>query len=210
MFKFEELNDLDDTAGASISYQKEVALKILDHFKGQSCYNGFLAGGAPRNWYFNEKAKDLDFFIQVPRNDVYTKTHDTNEKYLFHVYSLLLPYHGEFKEVKEAYDDEKSHPDIIGVVDFNYEGVDCQLVVGYNDINTVIGNFGLSINQIMWNGEYLPTKHFEYSAKNKVIYDTGIIESRSAWRIQKVLLYFPNFEYRGAREIEKWCGTDLV
>jgi len=46
----------------TIEQQKALADRILDGLKVISPY-AILAGGAPRDWYFNEKANDLDFYL---------------------------------------------------------------------------------------------------------------------------------------------------
>lgn len=46
----------------TIEQQKALADSILHGLKVISPY-AILAGGAPRDWYFNEKASDLDFYL---------------------------------------------------------------------------------------------------------------------------------------------------
>lgn len=68
--KLEYREDADET---KIKHQKNVAkqvLEILHHSSGTShtfktrCPEAIIAGGAPRNWWFNKPANDLDFYIK--------------------------------------------------------------------------------------------------------------------------------------------------
>lgn len=50
---------------ALVDAQKELA-SLVYHSLSIIDPRCLLAGGAPRNWYFGETAKDLDFYIQTP------------------------------------------------------------------------------------------------------------------------------------------------
>ena len=47
-----------------IKKQKNLALYLMRHVEEQGLPQMYLAGGAPRNWYFDKEAKDLDFYIE--------------------------------------------------------------------------------------------------------------------------------------------------
>jgi hypothetical protein len=53
----------------NIQEQKELATSILNKLEMVSPY-AILAGGAPRDWYFNKIAKDFDFYFYSPADTI--------------------------------------------------------------------------------------------------------------------------------------------
>ena len=48
----------------SIEHQKAVAKEVLNKLKIVDIF-AMLAGGACRDWYLNNEASDLDFYVQL-------------------------------------------------------------------------------------------------------------------------------------------------
>lgn len=60
-----DINVSDETR-CRIKTQKVVALDLITKVRKLICSSAMITGGAPRNWWFNREAKDIDIILEAP------------------------------------------------------------------------------------------------------------------------------------------------
>lgn len=145
-----------------IEHQKEVALKLLHKLEGADPY-AILAGGAPRDWYFNKPCNDLDFYVHLQYATIAFE--ELRMKRLGLEVTRL-----EFKgSLPEEY---KCMEDLTRIYEGVYEGVNFQvMVMKTSTFKSVIPKFGASVCKAWWKGgEVCYDLDFIFSHVEKVIF----------------------------------------
>lgn len=187
---------------ASVESQKEFSrlvynkLSIID----PRC---LLAGGAPRDWYFGELAKDLDFYIETPPDRRCYETEDVFEKLGFKVeespgikdeqYEMMPCLKRVWNLSFDAWDTPIQVMEIthgaIGEKEFWFNGTGPQMEPG--DLPLVVEEFNNTLSY-GWSAYGLTQypKDFLFSVKHKVVgykYD--------APNVEKLREKYPNFNF---------------
>lgn len=165
-----------------------------------------LAGGAPRNWFFNRPANDLDFFVRVPEGNV-SCTHLMDSLGILGVTDMFnMATHkapGVQRETSgtssdHTYDERMS--DIHTVIEGRYEGQTVQVI--FTKVETfgyIEEHFDTSINMIWcdlnhYDSQLIIRKTREWDATES----TGVIfvfDNQNAYHnnhLEKVAGYFPD------------------
>lgn len=203
----------------TVYYQQQQANRYLTRIEQLLDPNAVLAGGAPRDWFFNKNAKDLDIFVYLG---------EQNKKPSY--WKQKLEDAGfKVKDIKTKYNNPK--PIITQVVDWfnetickvephDYEFslnpylecvVDIEVELGENPVQVMIMNqpvdqctytkFPVSISQIWYkNGKFNKTPDFLVGIKHNIIYPTGIDNSMDGKYTKKVREKFPEFEYLDSKD----------
>lgn len=150
--------------------------------------NAYLAGGAPRDWWFGREATDLDILLFL------------NPRLTLNQMRTQIACAGfQIKDIKfgeEIPQDYKLNPNIRCVVDLNDVEMPVQLIVYKESTWRAIEKFPLSICQAWWNGSWVEgTTMFKRAAGLGVIIKTGEAYADSHKYIQKVLAKFPEMKY---------------
>lgn len=130
--------------GTKINKQKTVALEVL-HKLEASDPNCILAGGAPRYWWFDKEASDLDFYVYW--GELTTANEDlTRLKRLGFTKAKLMksnPFSGLYGSI----------PELRRVWELDYKGEKVQvMVMSESTFNCVINRFGCSVSKVWWKG----------------------------------------------------------
>lgn len=196
---------------STIENQKEIAKEVLT--KLQACDpHCILAGGAPRNWFFNKEAKDLDFYIYLKRetigaNELRFKSIGLDVKRM------------EFEELKSSSYKFMQH--LFRVYEGEYKGENVQVMVMHEPTFTsVVDDFGVSICEFWWNGgEVKATKQALTSVLTKKLFYKNDYSAKET-HVEKMVYYFPEYTLTPYSEfedfyrklhvnIEKSYGTDI-
>ena len=167
-----------------IEKQKEIAKEVLN--KLQACDpHCILAGGAPRNWFFNKPANDLDFYIYLKHetigaNELRFKSIGLDVKRM------------EFEELKDSSYKFMQH--LFRVYEGQYKGESIQVMVMHEPTFTsVVSDFGVSICEFWWNGgEIKPTKQALTSILTKRLFYKNDYSAKET-HVQKMAKYFPEY-----------------
>ncbi|QGH73855.1 hypothetical protein [Vibrio phage vB_VhaM_VH-8] len=195
----------------TIESQKEIAKEVLT--KLQACDpHCILAGGAPRNWFFNKEANDLDFYIYLK-----PETTEANELRLKSI--GLDVKRMEFEELKDSSYKFMQH--LFRVYEGSYRGENVQVMVMREPTFTsVVDDFGVSICEFWWNGgEVQATKQALTSILTKKLFYKNDYSAKET-HVEKMVYYFPDYtltpysEFEDAYEklhtdIEKSYGKDI-
>ena len=168
-----------------IDYQKKVADEVLQKLRTYD-KNAILAGGAPRDWYLGNLARDLDFYFS------------TNQKWFGDVQSSMnalgLPsdcYEGD----SQLYD---RNPDILGVFSGYFMDMNIQLICVKTTPADAVRKFALDICQAWYfDGRIYTTKDFDISVEKKIIRITNNLYADKDGYVQKILYKFPDFLFVG-------------
>lgn len=193
----------------NIDKQKKIALEILHKLEAvdPTC---ILAGGAPRNWYFNKEANDLDFYIHLPNETL------ENTGLRFKRLGLNLT-HVDYKS--DAWKEYGVMVDLFRIYDGNYSGQKVQvMIMNKNTFESVLPEFGVSICKFWWKGGKInPTLDALISVLEKTLY---VKEGYSAKEIhvEKVKNYFPEYNVLGYDSFptvakyysEKYFNSDIL
>lgn len=134
-----------------IKKQKALAAELLERlgFYG----NVIVAGGAPRNWWFNQPANDLDFFIQVPQST-------TSQRHLLKILeregitgAYNMATHNPDGTLKNSRAKQTSYDERMSDIHSVFEGMYCgqQVQVIFTRVSTygyIESHFDTSINMI--------------------------------------------------------------
>jgi len=131
-----------------IEYQKQIALDIVSRLEVLP-YDIGIAGGAPRDWYFNSPANDIDIFVcDVPSNkDVDTLAIELHE-------AIGVPLH-PLLENRDDYE-SKFHG-----WEFYVEDQKVQILCHFNPFIDTVEQFPIAVSRIYWDGEF--HKHWTFA-----------------------------------------------
>ncbi len=171
--------------------QREVADEILDKLSGIGI-DAFLAGGAPRDWYFEKDASDLDFFFDSDgstREQVMERLEAAGIGVLRPSLSWQVT-----ENVPAGY---SGNPDLEFVIEAAFKGERMQFM-GVKDTSTVVENFPLSLCQATYkDGAITTTRLFELGLQENMIFRTGKEYNSKQDYFAKIKQKFPNFTYVG-------------
>lgn len=175
----------------TIDYQKKIAFDILHKFEAfdPTC---ILAGGAPRDWYFGNIAKDLDFYVYF-RPDLQS----------YYIQKILDSTKIKFypRGESEFPDSYKRNPYLKSVYEANYKGEKVQVMfMDKPTFECVVDLFPFGICQAWWKGEDIfVTKNFEVSVSHKILQLLNELYNDEDGYIEKIRNKFPDYLYIGKR-----------
>lgn len=204
-----------------IREQKLIADKILNKFKENNieCY---LMGGAPRNWYFNKQANDLDFYIyqnndfdrivKFLKDEFIDLKELGNSEYLecgfeFNGDDDDLLFKGLKLNVGEHINDYISKmPSLKKVFECKYYNVQkCQfMIVRKHPMDIIYDEFGTTISQFYYlnDNKCFCTNKAKFSIETKTIYYKNGYDLENKY-IKKMKEYFPDYEFKSDRFYEE-------
>lgn len=182
-----------------IKKQKALAAELLERlgFYG----NAIIAGGAPRNWWFNRPANDLDIFIPAPQDFTGKNLRAIMEREgITDVFNMATHNpDGTLKASKakeHTYDERMS--DIHSVFEGKYCGQQVQVIwINVSTYGYIESHFDTSINMIFStltaNGDVAicPTREFNQGVETGAIYVHDKQAAYTNAHLEKVANYFP-------------------
>ena len=172
----------------TIQKQKQIAdyllsmLDIIDPF----C---ILAGGAPRDWFFNREATDLDIYLCLDRLSI-----QDMHKQLYNM--------GLIDSSQSFIDDDNyiKSDRFKWVLTFYYEGQKVQIMVMYKPVvESVLPHFSLSICKIWYKaGVVHITSEFLKTVEEKIIKQTKTAFGTDY--VNKILQKFPDYTFIDMQE----------
>lgn len=177
-----------------ISKQKETALKVLE------CIRYFdptaiVAGGAPRDWYLGNLAKDIDIYFFFRENSTRAQVKNLLTRSL----KLVSP---DVKLTILGYEGLQDHgeytlnADLIAVFEADLLGQKFQFMEMRKPTFGVVENFPLSLCQAWWLGDRVKcTKDFKRSVDSKVFYKTNELYMDGHKYLNKIRQRFPDYKY---------------
>lgn len=174
--------------------QKETAKSILKLL--QDTYPSVvLAGGAPRDWYFNNTAKDLD---------IYFESKDNLEQLQFTLSQLGFIY--TCSALVNPKDEYTLNPEIRYVLNCTYQGQQVQFMVCNTSIwDSVVQKFPFGICQVQMNSEgiFQYTEEFDLSVATKSLILLNSLYLDGDKYVQKIKERFIDYKYFNSKD-EAW------
>lgn len=171
--------------------QQEIAREVL-HKLEIIDPNCILAGGAPRNWYLEKKANDLDFYIHtILETEAQTQLRFRR----LGIGAKLM----SFDESRaKGY---KKMQQLFRVYEFTYKEVAIQVMLMKTPtFNSVVDNFGVSVFRFWWKGDDIKIDHSALiSLASKTLYIKEGYSEEDRY-ITKMKSYFPNFKVMAERD----------
>lgn len=171
----------------NIFKQKTIARNILNRLRvfDPGCV---LAGGAPRDWYFNNLATDLDFYISVK---------GMHEETIRELIDDLLTFEKENPTSCYASSQERVYIDslsgIYTVLNFEIEKTQVQVVLTLQTIEDTIESFPFNVCQAWWTGNKIhTTEFFNSGVERKELIRTPTTVCNQRYK-NKILLKFSHF-----------------
>lgn len=173
----------------SITDQKLLAMHALD------CAESFdptciVAGGAPRDWYFGNMAKDIDLFVHLRPG--------LGSQYIVKMLNRSGLRVKKFMDSQDLPKGYRINPHITCVADVAVGDECCPVQVIVYDKPTwnITEEFPVSISQIWFKGDKTGyDRVFENTVKNKLIIKTNEVYANGHAYIQKIRGKFPDFKY---------------
>ncbi len=175
----------------TIEQQKQIADEILEKIFLMDSY-AIVAGGAPRDWYFNRVAEDIDVFFYEN-----VTTEQTEKKLKKAGFEILRTNSGE--SLPNHY---KMNPNLATVFDCLYEGEKIQfLKMNKPTFKSVVPQFPLSICKAWYkNGKLCVDTDFKRAVKHNAIVKTNTLYANEHVYLQKILSKFPEYTYHESWE----------
>ena len=184
----------------NIEQQKQTAKKVLSKIKALDS-RAIIAGGAARDWYFNNLANDIDIFYfheegKYCLDNIRRET--TILKSLLGVRNIDVVGFNSGKDASEPQDDFNNYlknPDIVNVFECIIEGVKFQFIQ-LKKRNVDVSTFAYNMCQAWSNGDWVETsKLFNLGRKKELLIETGKLYSNTEKFKQKMIDKFPSYDY---------------
>lgn len=178
---------------AIVLLQQGVAKHVLDTLKAKG-YHAFVAGGAARDWYSEEPARDIDIIVVEPSSTIDTMT------------KLAEEHWPSFKALQKSTSGQtylEMINGILGVLEFKVDKHTVQLVVidaeCYSGIpigSKWYDKFPASNTKISWcDGVFDTSEEFLFSIKHKIImFDNNKNNKTAATYLNKIKKRFPDYK----------------
>lgn len=191
-----------------IEYQKLVGREVLDKLKEKDP-SVFIGGGAPRDWYNNTPASDLDVYFNSSK---LLKEHENLHWERVSYWNLdtfkdplieaSLEYLSECfpnaleMELLEGEVSYNFNENSIIVIQFEYKDVTIQFITNMIG-EQCMESFALNVSQILTRDcvEYFATQDFELGFKHKALYKTSKYSHNRNSYLEKIREKFSDFTY---------------
>ena len=186
----------------NIGQQKQTAKKVLSKIKALDS-RAIIAGGAARDWYFNNLANDIDIFY-FHEEGKYCLDNIRREtailKALLGVESIevlgLNSAKGEVDaEPQDDFNNYLKNPNIVNVFECVIDEVKFQFIQ-LKKQNVNVSTFAYNMCQAWSDGEHITTtKLFDLGVKKELLIETGELYSNTGKFKQKMIDKFPSYDY---------------
>ena len=172
----------------NIAQQKQLADNILQRLFPIDPF-AIVAGGAARDWYFGNEARDLDIYFHPGKH----YTSGLMRRILEHI-GLNVSKEKTKEDVSEQYE---LNCNLEAVYDISGLEMPVQLMLmGAPTFDCVVPQFPLSLCQAWYKDGKLSTgKDFDISVKHRVLYKTNALYGDESRYIKKIRDRFPDYTY---------------
>lgn len=183
-----------------IDLQKAVADEVLQIIENVDP-TAIVAGGAPRDWYFNNLATDIDVFFHFRKDLSTTRIQGILEGLGLNVYRK-----NQGDGLPEIY---KKNPMLRCVYDLEYGGEQVQLLLMLEPtFKSVINHFPLNICKVWYKHSTIETtQDFLRAVKHRSIVKVSPVYANGDKYVEKIKAKFPDFKYYDSYEK---LATDLL
>ena len=186
-----------------ISQQKGIANEVLDKIHKKYPL-AFVAGGAPRDWYMDKPANDIDVYI--PSLDEAVKMKNTLVEL-----KLLEDDQKSLQHTKKSLEDRGVDYNMAGIKDvFAIEELNTPIQLITVDLETpyeIVQKFAATISMFLWvNGRLIPTFEALYSIKSCIIGH----QPAAVGYISKMKKRYPEFEFVGFEDFHQRVFKNLT
>jgi hypothetical protein len=177
----------------NISKQKRIALDVLHGLESidPTC---ILAGGAPRDWFLEREASDLDFYVYYPKHlTYYYRTLQLSRALGISEDSITVKDGGSLPP------NYRRNLSLECVAEFQYWDVKVQVMYMTEPTHRcVVDRFPFGICQAWWKGDDIHvTAEFYKSLNHRVLYLLNDLYNDEDGYIQKIMSKFPDYLYVG-------------
>lgn len=187
----------------NIEQQKQTAKKVLSKIKALDS-RAIIAGGAARDWYFNNLANDIDIFY-FHEEGKYCLDNIRREtailKSLLSVSSIdVIGFNsGKKKESDQHPEDDFNNylknPSIVNVFECVIDGIKFQFIQ-LKKQNVNVSTFAYNMCQAWSDGERIKTTElFDLGVRKELLIETGELYSNTEKFKQKMIDKFPSYDY---------------
>lgn len=187
----------------NIEQQKQTAKKVLSKIKALDS-RAIIAGGAARDWYFNNVANDIDIFY-FHEEGKYCLDNIRREtailKSLLGVESIkVLGFNSgggnSYNNLPEDdFNNYLKNPNIVNVFECVIDEVKFQFIQ-LKKQNVNVSTFAYNMCQAWSDGERITTtKLFDLGVKKELLIETGELYSSTEKFKQKMIDKFPSYDY---------------
>lgn len=183
-----------------VIYQITLVESFLDKLS-DFLVDPLVAGGAPRDWFFNNVARDIDIFIRNDESTLEELTKDINK--VLGVQSELI---------LSANLDKSYRSDALnGVINITYGNSKFQLIIVKPEITDVLHTFPCSISKISYeDGVIYPTAVFFKSVRNAALYFTPSCSEEYKSKIKNYFSHYVDFSITFFEDASTSVGTQQV
>lgn len=187
----------------NVTEQKSIAKTVLDKIKALD-YRAIIAGGAARDWYFNNLANDIDIFY-FHEEGKYCLDNIRREtailKALLGVSSVdVVGFNSGKKEESDQHPEDDfnnylKNPDIVNVFECVIDGVKFQFIQ-LRKQNVDVHTFAYNMCQAWSNGvDIWTTQKFDIGVSKKLLIETGALYANTDKFKNKMISKFPDYDY---------------
>ena len=187
----------------NIEQQKQTAKKVLSQVKALDS-RAIIAGGAARDWYFNNLANDIDIFY-FHEEGKYCLDNIRREtailKSLLGVSSIdVVGFNSGKKRESDQHPEDDfnnylKNPSIVNVFECVIDGVKFQFIQ-LKKQNVNVSTFAYNMCQAWSDGERIKTTElFDLGVRKELLIETGELYSNTEKFKQKMIDKFPNYDY---------------
>lgn len=182
--------------------QKRVAKTVLDKIKKLD-YRAIIAGGAARDWYFNNLANDIDIFYYNEEDhwcNANIQKQKTILKALLGVNDLdVLGFNPNDEtsdfQPKDDFTNYLKNPDIVNVFECEIEGLKFQFIQLKRQ-NVQVNKFAYNMCQAWSDGVNIwTTRNFDIGVEKQFLIETGELYANTEKFKEKMMSKFYNYEY---------------
>ena len=187
----------------NIEQQKQTAKKVLSKIKALDS-RAIIAGGAARDWYFNNLANDIDIFY-FHEEGKYCLDNIRREtailKAFLGVSSIdVVGFNSRERKESDQYPEDDfnnylKNPNIVNVFECVIDDVKFQFIQ-LKKQNVNVSTFAYNMCQAWSDGERIKTtKLFDLGVKKELLIETGELYSNTEKFKQKMVGKFPSYDY---------------
>lgn len=180
-------------AAKTIQSQKLVADKLMADLK-QQFGNATVAGGAPRDWYFGDTARDIDVYVKLEDTGVMFKSKSEYQADAIRgVTNLYLLKPKLLGKLDENYGDISDLKTFISVFEMTYEGNLINIIFLKGKEQEVYDHFDMSICKIKYeDGVILESGDFADTIQSGII----TVSCLAPKHLLKMLPRFKKFSFK--------------
>ena len=187
----------------NVEQQKQTAKKVLSKIKALDS-RAIIAGGAARDWYFNNLANDIDIFY-FHEEGKYCLDNIRREtailKSLLGVSSIdVIGFNSGKKRESDQHPEDDfnnylKNPSIVNVFECVIDGVKFQFIQ-LKKQNVNVSTFAYNMCQAWSDGERIKTTElFDLGVRKELLIETGELYSNTEKFKQKMIDKFPSYDY---------------